>query len=647
VLRPRFHLLAAAAILVAALAAYHGTFSAPFVFDAAPIATRYPSIRHLWPIADAFRPPHDGSTVDGRPMANFALAVCYALSGTRVWAYHAVDLAIHLLAAWTLFGIVRRTLARLAPPARGRRGDPDFVAFAAALLWTVHPLQTEAITYVIQCAESLMGLFYLLTLYGFVRAVDAPAGPTARRWFGAAWLACLAGMATKEVMVTAPVMVLLYDRTFVAGGFREAWRRRGKFHLALAGTWILLGWLVAGSGNRAGSAGLGVNVAWSDYALTQVYGVVHYVRLAFWPRPLVFDYGTALVTAAARILPRAILLAAGLAATGWALRRRPAAGFLGAWFFVILAPTSLVPVATEPLAEHRLYLPLAAAMVGVALALFAACAALWGERGAANRAGLVASLAVASVYAAVTIHRNALYGAETALWADTAAKVPGNARAHLHLGRALYEANRIPEAEQQFRLALGLQPYGNYDAQFDLGDALLREGRVPEAAAHLAEAVALKPDSPEAQSSWGDALFATGRVGEAAERYAQAARLAPDNPLPRYNLGNALARLGRMPEAIAQYEAALRLNPAFAQAEDNLGNALYQERRLAEAIPHYESAVRLAPASAGARLNLAAALARAGRFTEAREQYEAALRLRPGAVEIRDIINRLPAADRQ
>ncbi len=645
--RNRFIFPACAAIVLAALIAYRGSLSAPFIFDAAPIATSYPTIRHLWPVWAALSPPHDGSTVDGRPMANFALAVSYAMSGTEVWAYHAVDLAIHILAALTLFGILRRTMERVGP------GGPPvrslLIAFAAALLWTVHPLQTESITYVIQCAESLMGLFYLLTLYCFIRHGEASAdrGAGSVLWAVLSIFACLLGMATKEVMVTAPLMVLLYDRTFLAGGFREAWRRRWRYYLALAATWTLLAFLVAGSGNRGGSAGLGVNIRWSDYALTQIYAVCHYLQLAVWPRPQVFDYGTGFVTATSLIIPSALVLLALISGAVWALWRRPAAGYLGAWFFAILAPTSLVPVATQPIAEHRLYLPLAAVMVLAAAALFKGCAALLRGSKAGLAAGLSACLVLAAAYGDMTIRRNALYASETAIWADTVAKEPGNARAHLHLGRALYGANRIVEADRQFRLGLVLQPRGNYDALFDLGNALLREGRASEAAACLEEAVRIRPDSFEAQSSWGDSLFACGRLAEAGDRYEEALRLNPAYALAEYDLGNVLARLGRMAEAVGHYEAALRLNPAYSEAEDNLGNAFLQEGRLDEAIGHYRAAVRLAPDSARAHSNLGGALLRSGRIAEAREHYEAALRLEPDLAEVREILSRLPSADPQ
>ena len=174
--------------------------------------------------------------VGGRPVVSLTLAINYALGGMNVWGYHAVNLAIHILAAWTLFGVMRRTL--LLPALQERFGSAATpLALAAALLWTIHPLQTESVTYVIQRTESLVGLFYLLTLYCVIRGADVRPASDRPGTRAPSAASCLLGMATKEVMVTAPLIVLLYDRTFLAGSFREAWRRRCGLYLALAATW--------------------------------------------------------------------------------------------------------------------------------------------------------------------------------------------------------------------------------------------------------------------------------------------------------------------------------------------------------------------------------------------------------------------------
>jgi protein O-mannosyl-transferase len=538
--------LAGALIAGAVLAAYHSTFSSPFVFDAAAIISNNSTIRHL---GTAFFPPHDGSTVDGRPLVNLSLAVNYAISGTQVWSYHALNVGIHLLAAWLLYGIVRRTVPGGTARAAG-------IAVAVALLWAVHPLQTESVTYIAQRAESLAGLCYLLTLYGFIRGAREQR-PT---WLAVSFLACLLGTTAKEVIVSAPVLVLLYDRTFVAGTFRTAWDQRRRYYLALAATWIPLAALVLGSAGRHGTAGFAAGIPWLDYVRIQCYAVTHYLRLALWPSPLVFDYGP--LQGPGRwylaAVPLLLLLGgtvAGLGARGLGGRT---AGFLGAWFFALLAPTALVPVATQTIAEHRMYLPLAAVIAALVLAI-------------ARVAGRPAVLMTAAGFVALglataTAARNEAYGSELALWSDTVAKRPANDRAHNNLGNALFAAGRMPEAQAQYEEALRLHPRDNAEVQYNLGDVFLQEGRLPEAIAHGREAVRLAPANADARSSLGTGLARAGRLPEALEQFQAAAQLAPARAEFHNNLGSAWFLLGRRAEAAAEYREALRLDPGYADA---------------------------------------------------------------------------------
>jgi hypothetical protein len=277
--------LVSGAILAAgAIAVYSRTFSFPLLFDDKPAIVDNPTIRH-W--STAFWAPYDTGAA-GRPIVNLSLAINYAISGESVWSYHALNLAIHILAGLLLFGIVRRTLALRADPAS------SLIGFSTALLWTLHPLQTESVTFIIQRTEALMGLFYLLTLYCFIRGSEADTH-FQRRWFALSVATCLLGMATKEVMVSAPLLVLLYDRTFVGGSFRSAWQRRRALYFGLACTWVLLAALMVSSHKRGGTVGFGLGVTPWDYVVTQCRAIVVYLKLSVWPYPLVVDYGTVVV----------------------------------------------------------------------------------------------------------------------------------------------------------------------------------------------------------------------------------------------------------------------------------------------------------------------------------------------------------------
>jgi tetratricopeptide (TPR) repeat protein len=605
----------AALLAAATAAAYAGSFSVPFVYDDTPTIPGNPSLRS-W--ATVLSPP-DHSTAAGRPVLNLSFALNELVSGNRVWSYHALNLAIHVAAGLLLYGIVRRTLAGMSC-----RSAPA-VAFSASLLWLLHPLQTEAVTYVVQRAESLMGLLYLLTLYGFIR-LSGEGGSNRRLWACVCIGACALGMGTKEVMVTAPVVVWLYDRTFAAGSFAAAIRLRPRLYGALAATWIPLAILVASSHGRGGTAGAGSGIGAWAYALTQVRAVPHYLGLCAWPHPLVFDYGTALALPSAALAAEGVLLAALVGAAAWAVSRRTAAGFLGACFFVILAPSSsFVPVATETMAEHRMYLPLAAVVVMGVSALYR-----W-----VGRAALPACLAVAAGLLAATWSRNLDYRSEVSIWRDTVSKRPGNDRAHANLAAALLASpGHVDEALAEYREAVRLNP-GDADTLNDLGSLYLRiPGRTGEAVAAYREALRIRPHYFDALNNLGYALsLAPGTLNDAVAAYGEALRLRPSDAGAHSNLGSALLKIpGRAGDAVAEFQEALRLDPTDIDARTGLANALSAlPGRLDDAVSQYREVLRLRPDDADVHNNLAYALSRMpGRLGDAEAEFREALRLNPG-----------------
>ena len=594
-------------------AAYANTFRVPFIFDDYLSIGENSTLRSF---ATAWAPPSgDGLTVSGRPLLNLSLALNWAISGEAVWSYHLVNLLIHVAAGGVLFDAVRRTLLR--PRLAGRFGtDAMLIAAVAALLWLLHPLQTESVTYIIQRAESLAALMYLLTLWFFIRAMEPGASP---RWLAAAWGCCLVGMTAKETMVSAPVMVLLYDRLFVAESWRELWERRRTFYFALVLSWALLAWLIIETGGRGGSVGFSGRVTLDAYALTQVGAIIHYLGLVFWPNGLAIDYGTGVVAGWQEVAWQGVLLLLLVGVTGWGLRRLRPAAYLGVLFFALLAPTSsFVPVQTQTMSEHRMYLPLAAVTVLVAAGLYR----LAGRRGLLI--GGLAGLALGSV----TIARNQTYQTEIGIWEDVVAKRPGNARAWTILGTLYERADRLSEAQATLEHAVQLDPR-NAEAQNNLGDVWLKLREWDQAIACYRRALELKPGQAQIMSNLGMALHQAGRVAEAVAQLEATLQAEPKLDSTRLYLAALLAKDGRLAEAAGHFALYVRARPGNADAHANYGNVLLALGRGPEGLREFETAVRLRPDDAVLHNNLGLALARAGRVADALPHFREAVRLKP------------------
>jgi protein O-mannosyl-transferase len=564
---------------------WHG-LSAPFVFDDRGTIVDNRTIEHIWS-REVFSAPHE-TPVAGRPVVNISFALNYAIDGRRVEGYRLTNIGIHVLCALALFGVAWRTSL------------PVNVALAVALLWALHPLNSEAVNYVTQRTESLMALFYLLTLYCARRAY----GESARHgwWEAAAVLACTLGMASKESMVTAPLAVVLYDRVFLFDSLRAAVRSRARLYLGLAATWGLLAALVA-SAPRNLSAGFTAHDAdpWT-YLLNQAVMITRYLRLSVWPRGLVLYYGWPLPLTLADVLPQALFVLGLLALTAVALYRRPRVGILGLWFFLTLAPTSsILPIATEVGAERRMYVPLMALVV-LAVVGLSHRSLVWG-RGRALVLTTVAALLAAGTYARTTEYASSLKLAQT-----THERWPTPA-SHSMLGTELAAAGQFTEAETHLRVAAPVHP----PAQYYLGTVLHAQGRQSEAIEHFRTFIASQPpelDQVEtARRLLADALTKEGRLDEAAVEYRAVLARHPDDGQALVQLGQIALRQQRFDEAIDVFRRGSAARPGDANALVSLGIAYASTGRLDEAIAAFEKAVAIDPQNRHAQQNLARARA--------------------------------------
>ncbi|MCE9616102.1 MAG: tetratricopeptide repeat protein [Lentisphaerae bacterium] len=680
------------ALLIAAagLLAYANSFTGPFLLDDTDNITDNATIRSLWPIGPVLTMPGQANTVAGRPLQNLSLALNYALCGLDARGYHAVNLLIHLANALLLYGLLRRAL-RLPSVAATLQRRAGGVALTVALLWVVHPLNTQAVTYITQRGESQASLFYLLTLYGLlrgaarslrstggsvgaplaetccakeVRASAAPTGgakprpPTAAApWYALAVAACLLGVGCKEIVATAPLVALAFDRLFLAPSWRELFRRRWPLYVGLAASWLVLAFLKSTQHSDLTVAAAAmdtsrplmalehlrpkaladVNVTPWHYLLTQAGVIPHYLRLALWPDALCFDYGWPFARALRDVWRGAMIVGLLLAGVAWALVRVPRWGFLGLCFFLILAPTSSILPLGDAAWDYRMYLPLAAVLTAVVTAVLWVAAAThpplrgplrrrgsgsvasmtcdplqggvreagggWGQaRGLRYALPALTAVAVFAL-AARTVDRNRDYRSALAIWEDTVRQRPANARAYHARGMAYADLGQFDAAEADLTTARQLAPESG-EVLASLGEVLVRQGKLTDAEAVFAAACRLRPAPVHAQVGMANVLLLQGRNAEAMPYLHAALQVLPMSAEANSNLGIALCAQGRLEEGVRYLNRATELNPQSAESQNNLGRALMLLGRWAEAEEHLRLAVRLKPDYAEAQRNL-------------------------------------------
>lgn len=579
---------------------YVNTMPNELVFDSVPSIT--PSRLNVQSWQD-FEPLVVGNR---RPVVNASLALNYAIGGMDTAGFHLFNLVIHVLAGMTLYGILHRTLTLYKPGTHWARSAP-WLAAAAALLWVSHPLNTQAVSYVIQRAESMAGLFYLLMFYCLLRYVEPqkqqialiPGQTQAKKqdhkylWAVGVVAAYLMGLGTKEVIVTAPIVLFLFDRTFVTGAFRKTLNLRWKLYAALASPYLLvLAMLATGSFTDEASAGFGITaISPLGYLLSQGEVILHYLRLAVWPWPLVLDYRwPSSYLLGGWVLPTVIVAAMVLAvAVGVYLRNWW--GFMGAWFFLILAPTSSILPLGDLAMEHRMYLSLIAIVVSAVMLGYWGLRTLLGEKLLITVGGVLIML-ITGVLASVTIMRNFEYRTALSMWQTVVERAPYNPR--------------------------GYQ---------GLGDELQKQGKFSEAFPIYQQALAIDPHEPNVLNNFGAMLLSMNQPKRAAERFIQARDTAPNDPQVHYNLGRALAMLNDDAAAEASFLQAIALQPRYAQAHNNLGILYAKQGRTQQAEAQFRKAIELAPSLPEPQQSLGTLMMETGRPRSAAEHFQRAIRL--------------------
>jgi hypothetical protein len=492
-----------------------------------------------------------------RGVGYLSFALNHAFSGLDPAPYRATNIVIHALNGLLVYRLVRQVADHFAPPGEG--GTNRELAAAVALLFLVHPVQTGAVTYVVQRFTSLSTLFYLLSFTCFLSAAKryrrGGRFPDRRHLvpYAAAVVSAVLAMKTKEIAFTLPLAIFAWETLFRRKGSGNGERPLPlpyflPFALSILvvpvqflGTTASIGELLGEVGRRSMET---TEIGRWQYLLTETRVLVTYVRLLFVPVGQNLDYDFAVSNS---ILEPAVLLSiafhAFLVASAVRIHRRNRSGlvllvpFGVLWFYLTLSVESTFVPIHDVIFEHRMYLP-SPGMIAAAAGLFVTAAGrLSGDTGRKALPWLfVASLLVLS---ALTISRNLLWSDGIGIWRDTVAKSPGKARPRKNLGVALDQA-----------------------------------GKSDEAIAQYLEAIRIEPHSAVTYANLGTALYESGRKADAIACYRTALRYSPGLAEAHLNLGIALEDRGNAAEAILHYREALRLRPGLLQARDNLESLL-------------------------------------------------------------------------
>ena len=558
-----------------------------------------------------------------RPLTILSLALNHLVGGDRPVGFHLVNLLLNGVVCWLVF-----SLARALGASRG-------VAWAAGLLFAVHPVHVEAVAPAVGRSELLAAGFALLALLAHRRAREG--APGSARFFGLAALSYLAAAFSKEGAIVVPALALLTDLALPAGPKRSDTRDAllpYALYAAAAGLYLLVRMAVLGAVARSMIHPLDNPLVGMDRisALRTALVVAgKYLLLMVWPFRLSADYsGTQIAPALSWADPRiflsvaALAFLAGLALVRWRRGRLGPYGVL--FYFAAWLPISnLFFFIGVPLAERLLYLP----SVGLCLA----AGAVWEQARLRSR---IPALTVLSFLllagSARTFARNRIWHDDGSFAFATAANAPTSAKAQFNWGVFLEEHSDLQGAASAYSRATQLAPDWA-DTHFNLAGALARSSRLPQAVESYRRALALRPEDPRIVLNLGFALYQAKRNQEAVELYQEFLRRQGESAAVLNGLAANLVALGRAGEALEAYGKAVALAPEELGYRLNLAQALEAAGDPARADVEYRNVLRRDPENGPALRNLGMLLYGQGKSTEAMTLLQKAAARLPGGLD--------------
>jgi Flp pilus assembly protein TadD len=548
---------------------YSSGFNGPFIFDDLPNIQRNPHIRMKTLTLEGIKRAGFESFSPNRPIANISFALNYYFQQDNVLGYHIVNILIHVTSGILLYFFVKTTLS--IPSLRSKYAPQGWIPLFTAVIWLVHPVQTQSVTYIVQRMNSMAAMFYVLSFLLYAKARLAPQKGKKQVLFGGCIIAGMLALGSKEIAATLPFFIFLYEWYFFQE-LRWTWLKRHGF--PVLGIWILLVvvsfmYLGAHPVESIFAAYDTRNFTLTQRVLTEFRVVIFYISLLIFPHPSRLNLDHDFALSHSLIDPITTLLSIGAIAgvIGLAIytaKRQRLLSFCILWFLGNLVIESSV-IGLEIIFEHRTYLP--SMLVGLM------AATLVHRHLKSKKMGLGVLCTVVLVFSFWTYERNSMWRDDVTLWTDCVQKSPNKARPHYNLGAVIGRRGKLQETMSHYTEALRINP-DHAEAHNGLAVALASQGNFKEAISHYSETLRIKPRFAEAHNNLGNALANQGRLEEAISHFSEVLRMNPNDAEAHNNLGNALASQGIFKKAISHYSETLRIKPDYAEARENLKRAL-------------------------------------------------------------------------
>jgi len=658
-IKPFVHVLT---IIIFVFLIYSNTFNSPFQFDDSGSIVDNSAIRDLHNFTDTshFESVEIHETL--RPLLKtryvgyLSFALNYAVHGLDVRGYHLVNILIHVTNSLLLYLMLQLTFR--TPRFSGGNTDTlasfsadsrSFVAVFTTLFFAVHPIQTQAVTYIVQRFASLAAMFYLLSLVTYIRfrltrlqsVNNAVSSSRSYVFYVISLVSAIIAMRTKEFALLIPVVIALYEFVFFEGGIRKRVLQLVPYALTMS---IIPLSLINVPAEKV--SGAHDSISRIDYLLTQSRVIITYLRLLILPvnQNLDYDYPIYRSLFAPEVLFSFLFLLSILALgiwLNWNSRNQNCKtsywfrliSFGLFWFFITASPESSIMPIKDVIFEHRMYLP----SIGLFLAITITIELFilrWSSKFGYIRKVVVSLMVLVVVILSVTTYtRNAVWEDDVKLSEDIVKKSPNKARPHYNLGLAYSGQGHTDNAIDEYNTVIRLDPAFSTDVYNNLGVAFMARGRVDEAIRVYKTALSINPFDDDIHYNLANAYVAQGRIDEAISEYKSLAQRNPGDAKVHFYLGAAYSKKGFHNDAINEYSMVLSLRPDDAVTRNNIGNTYKKLGRLEEALNAYQAALRIKPDFVEAHYNLGNTYAGMGRMEEARNEYREALRLKPDFTE--------------